>query len=293
MVTPRFLNESEIEDILTAIPEPNAAVTYIAKENHRSIQNPVRKQLSDIKLNPEKISVLKNIIYNRCLRASIHPGENAGYMAAESIGQPITQANLNSFHTSGSKENTGEGIKKFNEVLSLSKNRKRPKATIHLKDKYLTQIDAINLSKAFLKTQLNKFLLGGSTSKGLEYKYFSSKDVPPFYKDFGEMMKSLDRENYENFNKFVLNANENSQYIRLNLNMLTMFHFRVTTRDIAMELEKIGGIICVFSPTVLATIDIYTTELSIKNQENLNSKILSKEDDVSLVSNPYLENEPW
>jgi DNA-directed RNA polymerase II subunit RPB1 len=70
--------------------------------------------------------------------AKIEAGEMVGFVAAHGIGEPVTQSNLKSFHKAGSGTAaalTG-GLPRVRELLSMTKNIKRPITTIILEDKY-------------------------------------------------------------------------------------------------------------------------------------------------------------
>ena len=66
----------------------------------------------------------------------VHIGDLVGTIAAQSIGEPSTQMTLNTFHFAGvaSKANVNQGVPRFKELLSVSKNLKSPQDTIILKE---------------------------------------------------------------------------------------------------------------------------------------------------------------
>jgi len=155
---PRILTNDEIESIVAVIPRVQATVEVISKHNLSQIKNSVRLQLSEIKLDPTKIEVLKSRIYKRCRRAALQPGENVGLSASESLGQPITQATLNSFHNSGSAD-VGMSISSmFTEVLGLTKNRKKYTAKIHFRNDNLSMSDVKALSRAFVFVPISSLI---------------------------------------------------------------------------------------------------------------------------------------
>ena len=69
----------------------------------------LRRQLSvhKIVIKEGTIDKMKKIILDNFYKAHVSAGESVGTNAAVSIGQPITQATLNTFHTAGSKNNVG------------------------------------------------------------------------------------------------------------------------------------------------------------------------------------------
>ena len=64
-------------------------------------------------------------------KAIVHPGEMVGTIAAQSLGQPITQMTLNTFHTSGcGNKNVTMGVPRLKELINLTKNLKNPSMMI-------------------------------------------------------------------------------------------------------------------------------------------------------------------
>lgn len=58
-------------------------------------------------------------------RGKIEPGENVGVVAAQSIGEPVTQLTLNTFHSAGnSASNVTLGVPRFEELINASNSAK-------------------------------------------------------------------------------------------------------------------------------------------------------------------------
>ena len=108
----------------------------------------MRIYLSPKKLILDKISkttfdwIIANI--NQLFFSSIAvPGELVGTIAAQSIGEPSTQMTLNTFHFAGvgSKATVNQGVPRFKELLSVSKNLKSPMVTVTLNEPYCYKKD--------------------------------------------------------------------------------------------------------------------------------------------------------
>ncbi len=64
-------------------------------------------------------------------RALIPAGEMVGTLAAQSLGEPVTQMTLNTFHHAGdSTKNVSLGVPRFEELINASKNSKHPTCSI-------------------------------------------------------------------------------------------------------------------------------------------------------------------
>ena len=74
-------------------------------------------------------------IRSRFMTAIIAPGEAIGVLAAQSIGEPVTQMTLNTFHHTGvSAKNVTLGVPRFKEIISVSKTIKTPALTVFLRE---------------------------------------------------------------------------------------------------------------------------------------------------------------
>lgn len=79
------------------------------------------------------------------LLAKVEGGEMVGFVGAQSIGEPVTQTNLKSFHKSGTGKTVTGGLHRVKEILGVSKNIKTPTTEIILDSKYKN--DKVTASK--------------------------------------------------------------------------------------------------------------------------------------------------
>lgn len=104
----------------------------------------VREQLSpkrlivDYRMNAAQFKALMDevsVAYNRNI---VQPNEMVGILAAQSICEPLTQFTLNTFHQSGMADMGNlSPIARFKELISFSKNVKKPLMRIYL-EKHLS-----------------------------------------------------------------------------------------------------------------------------------------------------------
>jgi hypothetical protein len=268
METPRFLSDSEIDEIVSVIPPVQAATKDIEIYNLAAIVETTRRQLTEIKLKPSKIEELKAIIYNRCRRSLIQAGETVGLHASEAISEPITQANLNTFHQAGGADVGGSGTRMFAEILNVTHNRKTPTANIHLNNMDMTFDEAIGAAKAFMTVPVET-LLEPNSIEGVTFITIEEQgDLETrgsFYQSFSKFAQAL----YENTGQLQakkyldhgVNAKAGSTFIRLHLNVFRLFSSRITTRDVASAIDEIGGTVSIFSPTSVGIVDVYVDNL--------------------------------
>lgn len=92
------------------------------------------------RMNKQALELLCETILIQYKKAIIAPGEMVGMVAAQSIGEPTTQLTLNTFHLAGvaSKSNATRGVPRIEEILTLTKQPKKPSLAIALReeDKY-------------------------------------------------------------------------------------------------------------------------------------------------------------
>ena len=84
-------------------------------------------------------------------KARIAAGEMVGVLAAQSLGEPVTQMTLNTFHSAGiSAKNVTLGVPRFRELMNASKKQKTPSTTLV----YATPAEAKAACKTFKKRTL-------------------------------------------------------------------------------------------------------------------------------------------
>ena len=80
------------------------------------------------------------------IKSQVHSGEMVGALAAQSVGEPITQLTLNTFHSAGTvKAGATQGVPRIQELLGISKSPKKP-----LNFVYLTSSDGDSFDRAIM-----------------------------------------------------------------------------------------------------------------------------------------------
>lgn len=96
-----------------------------------------KKVILDYKLSSEAFRYLLDEIRERYQMSQVHPGEMVGSIAAQSIGETLTQMTLNTFHFAGvSSQNITLGVPRIQEIINCANNIKGPSMTIYLKEEY-------------------------------------------------------------------------------------------------------------------------------------------------------------
>lgn len=92
-----------------------------------------KRVLRDFRLSKAALEWVVGEVETRFNIAMVNPGEMAGVLAAQSIGEPATQMTLNTFHYAGvSAKNVTLGVPRLKEIINVAKSPKTPGLTIYL-----------------------------------------------------------------------------------------------------------------------------------------------------------------
>ena len=165
-------------------------------------------------------------------RAIAHPGDMVGIVAAQSLGEPLTQQTLNTFHTSGSIHKGMQGIPRLRELLSVTKS-KTPMMDVYLKPPYNLTLEAASEVASELHTTYFRSLVSSSKI------YFDAddshiaedKDLLDFYRDFEARTGRPAKEE----------ARRNPWLLRFQFDRMAMLDARVTMLDLEHVLDDFYG----------------------------------------------------
>ena len=102
-----------------------------------------KKVVLDYKLSSDAFRFLLNEIRERYQMSLVHPGEMVGSIAAQSMGETLTQMTLNTFHFAGvSSQNITLGVPRIQEIINCANNIKGPSMTIYLKEEFRFDLEA-------------------------------------------------------------------------------------------------------------------------------------------------------
>lgn len=105
-----------------------------------------RRVVDTFSIQPEDFDRMLEEVYHQHNRAKVSKGDMTGIIAAQSMGEVVTQLCLNTFHSAGiSAKNVTLGVPRFKELINVAKQIKSPMMTLPLKDEYkaLENIDFI------------------------------------------------------------------------------------------------------------------------------------------------------
>ena len=112
-----------------------------------------KKCIFNYGLSKDKLNNLWKEIKMSFIKAMAEPGEMVGILAAQSIGEPTTQLNLNTKHFAGvaSSSSAVSGVPRINELLSFSKNMKTPQMLVYFDDNIRSDKSVVNKIASYFK----------------------------------------------------------------------------------------------------------------------------------------------
>ena len=135
MESPRKLTDTEIADILKDI-QLQGVTNIISSFATTKVHSSLRDELLEVWIVPSKIQELKILIHKSFHSSKIDYGESVGIVAAMSIGEPVTQMTLNTFHFTGlADKNVTLGVPRMTELLNATKKIKSPTMFVTIENK--------------------------------------------------------------------------------------------------------------------------------------------------------------
>ena len=104
-----------------------------------------KRCVKEYKLSKEKFDRVVSEVIESYNRAIVHAGEMVGILAAQSMGEPLTQMVLSAFHKSGAGVAGLRGAPRIKEILANGKNIQTPIMYIYLKQEFRNNKDIAKL----------------------------------------------------------------------------------------------------------------------------------------------------
>ena len=136
---PILLTEEQINRILAEIPNPLGIGKSALAVARKHLVERVRAVLEKIKLYPiqEAYEEYKYELIRSLYGSYIEPGTSVGITAGISLGGPVTQLSLNSFHFAGAQSGVALAFQKVRDFLTGSKMNRTPQMKVYFKVPYV------------------------------------------------------------------------------------------------------------------------------------------------------------
>ena len=193
-----------------------------------------KRVLKEFRLSAAALDWAVGEVETRFNVAKVNPGEMAGVLAAQSIGEPATQMTLNTFHYAGvSAKNVTLGVPRLKEIINVAKTPKTPGLTVYLQPEVSGDKNVAELVVSMLE-----FTVLGDLVKCTEIYYdpdVKNSIVPAdreWVKDFYEFSDKTD-EDLRRLSPWVL---------RVELDKVLVYVKKLKMREIVQEIgEEYGG----------------------------------------------------
>jgi DNA-directed RNA polymerase II subunit RPB1 len=192
-----------------------------------------KRVLKEYRLSEAALTWVIGEIETRFNVAMVNPGEMAGVLAAQSIGEPATQMTLNTFHYAGvSAKNVTLGVPRLKEIINVAKTPKTPGMTVYLQEEVSGDADIAKLVHSMLEYTVLKDIV-----KLTEIYYdpdvkntVVAKDVE-FVKDYYDLSDATD-DDLRRLSPWVL---------RIELNQTVFFDKKMKMNEIVREVNNEYG----------------------------------------------------
>jgi DNA-directed RNA polymerase beta' subunit len=283
------LTSEEKKYILDVIPTEKFIPLEIANSMKENILNDLSIQLDGVTLR-DKISkkhrvkfveAMRSTILHRFYKCKIESGSMPGAVAGQSIGQPVTQSTLNSFHYSGvaSARSMVMGVKKFLELLNATKNPSSSTCTIYYNsNKCHSSISSVRecMGNSLIYIKLGKLV----NRHEINFKIHTNPDVSKRWW-FVAYTELYDRD--------VIFYDYS---IRVYLSPEKMYKYRITPKEIVKKMNDCGyyDVSFIASPLDECIIDIFV-DTQVVTDTDLGSGLIFPNNDNKIKI--YLTNVVW
>ena len=218
------------DDVLSIEAQNNATTLY--RILVRSLLAS-KRVLKDWRLSDAALTWVIGEVENRFHHAKVAPGEMAGVLAAQSIGEPATQMTLNTFHYAGvSAKNVTLGVPRLKEIINVAKTVKTPSLTVYLQESVSSDSDVAKLVHSTLEyTVLGDFVKLTEIYYDPDIKETIVGMDKEFVKDYYEMSDETD-DDLKRLSPWVL---------RMELNQQVFFDKKIRMNEIVDEIRNEYG----------------------------------------------------
>jgi hypothetical protein len=243
---PRYLEEHEIDDVLNVLPIVKSFDKASSRLAMISLKETMRLMIEPLKLVPFGIPALKREMLRQYENSLIGPGTSVGASAAESMGRPVVQSNLNTFHAAGTSKNMAGGIELIQRILNITDKQKFDSSTIHFKNKLMTFDGVLKKRQEIVGITIQTLLLSSEVDLYSAFEHFFWEEMYPFI-----MNKQIEHR-----------PDDTTMILRLKFNISKLYVHKVSLEDIARTLEnqQKHSIVCLCSPLYQGIIDVYAIE---------------------------------
>jgi DNA-directed RNA polymerase subunit A' len=262
-------SESEMKDLLLKFKE---------KMNPKLTQETEAALLS-YPLSKTGIKKVVHKIMDMFEKAMIEPGEAAGVVTAQSIGEPGTQMTLRTFHFAGVKErNVTLGLPRLIELVDARKKPVTPTMDIYLDEEHkLSREKALEVAKRIIFTRISDLVNKVDTDYSGNLSFFFSEkkiaDRGTSIQEIHEVLKSSKK-------RYEVTINEDSLVIKVSLSQEPDAQTLLTLRNKLLN-ARVKGVPDIERVTIVKQNDEWVIQTA---GSNLAKVVLIEGIDVSRIT---------
>ncbi len=194
------------------------------------------KELDVSEMSESDVRSLVRAIEEEYNRSHVSPGEHVGVLASVSLGEPLTQLTLNTFHSAGrATTEVVSGVPRFTELVSASKNQKSVYTRLFLSETY--DNDTIPVVPPVVEVVMTDVI------RDITVRPYDSEAIPLWYKAY-ELL-------------YDTQLNEPCQVVVIRCNHEIMYRHKITLKHIGKTLLSCyDDLVVVHSPVIFGEIHI-------------------------------------
>ncbi len=262
-------SEAEMRDLLLKFKE---------KMNPKLTQE-IEASLLNYPLSKTGIKKVVHKIMDLFEKAMIEPGEAAGVVTAQSIGEPGTQMTLRTFHFAGVKErNVTLGLPRLIELVDARKKPVTPTMDIYLDNEHkLSREKALEVAKRIIFTRISDLVNKVDTdySGNLSF-FFSEKKIA----DRGTSLQEIHEVLKSSKKRYEVTINEDSLVIKISLSQEPDAQTLLTLRNKLLN-ARVKGVPDIERVTIVKQNDEWVIQTA---GSNLAKVVLVEGIDVSRIT---------
>lgn len=210
-------SESVVDDgTKTTEEEMKELLLKFNERMNPKLSQEIESALISYPLSKSGIKKVVNKIMDLFEKAMVEPGEAAGVVTAQSIGEPGTQMTLRTFHFAGVKErNVTLGLPRLIELVDARKKPVTPTMDIYLDEEHrLSREKALEVAKRIIFTRISDLVSKVDTdySGNLTF-YFSDKKIA----DRGTSIREIHEVLKSSKKRYEVTVNEDQLLIKISL----------------------------------------------------------------------------
>lgn len=267
------------EGVKTSDSEMKDSLLKFKEKMNQKLTQEIETALLSYPLSRTGIKKVVHKIMDLFEKAMIEPGEAAGVVTAQSIGEPGTQMTLRTFHFAGVKErNVTLGLPRLIELVDARKKPVTPTMDIYLDEEHkLSREKALEVAKRIIFTRISDLVNKVDTDYSGNLSFiFSEKKIA----DRGTSIQEIHEVLKSSKKRYEVSINEDSLVIKVSLSQEPDAQTLLTLRNKLLN-ARVKGVPDIERVTIVKQNDEWVIQTA---GSNLAKVVLVEGIDVSRIT---------